>query len=46
MSEKKNIYLNKEGCLVEFILDVIGGKWKGIFFYYMIDGKKWFNEFC
>ncbi|AUS12186.1 ArsR family transcriptional regulator [Bacillus subtilis] len=45
MSENKNIYPNKEGCPVEFTLDVIGGKWKGILFYHMIEGKKRFNEF-
>ncbi|KUP36691.1 MULTISPECIES: winged helix-turn-helix transcriptional regulator [Bacillus] len=45
MSRKNNIYPNKEGCPVEFTLDVIGGKWKGILFYHMIEGKKRFNEF-
>lgn len=34
-----------EGCPVETILDIIGGKWKGILLYHLIDGKKRFNEF-
>jgi len=32
-------------CSVETALDVIGGKWKGIILYHLIDGKKRFNEF-
>ncbi|GIP23007.1 helix-turn-helix domain-containing protein [Paenibacillus sp. J22TS3] len=36
---------NEEGCPVEYTLDVIGGKWKGVLLYHMIEGPVRFNEF-
>ncbi|GAA4834776.1 transcriptional regulator HypR [Paenibacillus vulneris] len=36
---------NDEGCPVEFTLDVIGGKWKGVLLYHLMEGPKRFNEF-
>ncbi|MEK8130494.1 helix-turn-helix domain-containing protein [Paenibacillus filicis] len=35
----------KEGCPVYTTFDVIGGKWKGIILYHLIDGPKRFSEF-
>ncbi|WP_340022936.1 helix-turn-helix domain-containing protein [Paenibacillus sp. FSL K6-1096] len=32
-------------CPVEFTLDVIGGKWKGVLLYHMMDSPVRFNEF-
>ncbi|MCD9024775.1 winged helix-turn-helix transcriptional regulator [Cohnella silvisoli] len=48
MGDRRNKYgaiPNIEGCPVETTLDVIGGKWKGIILFHLIDGTKRFNEF-
>ncbi|MNI08448.1 putative HTH-type transcriptional regulator YybR [compost metagenome] len=50
MRDRKGGFGNSPGCdqaacPVEFTLDVIGGKWKGVLLYHMMEEKKRFSEF-
>jgi len=44
MKEVPKLFLNRYSCPVEGTVDVIGGKWKSVIIYHLLDGKKRFNE--
>ncbi|WP_111309851.1 winged helix-turn-helix transcriptional regulator [Confluentibacter sediminis] len=33
-------------CSVSLTMDLVGGKWKAVILYHLIDGKKRFSELC
>ncbi|WCG06124.1 winged helix-turn-helix transcriptional regulator (plasmid) [Vagococcus lutrae] len=37
-------WIDMNGCFVELSISIIGGKWKGIILYHLLDGPKRFNE--
>jgi DNA-binding HxlR family transcriptional regulator len=36
--------VRKEGCPIEALMDAIGGKYKPVILYYLMDGTKRFGE--
>ena len=44
MIKTKKRYDCAAGCPVEQTLDLIGGKWKGVIIYHLLDSTKRFNE--
>ncbi len=46
MADPKNCDPRFSGCPVEFTLELIDGKWKGVVLYHLADGPLRFNELC
>ncbi|TWT80320.1 putative HTH-type transcriptional regulator YybR [Planctomycetes bacterium CA13] len=44
IGKKRHINYDPPACPVEATLELIGGKWKGIVLYYLLDGRLRFSE--